>query len=293
MRFTAVTLFPELVLAASRFGILGRALARGLWSLDTVNPRDYAHDAHRTVDDRPYGGGPGMVMLAAPLAQAIGAARDAQRAAGCSRSRVIHFTPAGAPLTHARVAELAAAGDAGYVLLAGRYEGIDERLVAREVDEEMSIGDFVVSGGELPALMLMDAVVRQLPGAMNDSASVAQDSFVDGLLDTPHFTRPEVYAGERVPEVLLSGDHAAIARWRRMQALGRTAARRPDLIARLTLSAEDRRLLAEYREYEAARGSRDAADGTPRSRDEADDKVGTTSARPTSLPRTSERKEEA
>jgi tRNA (guanine37-N1)-methyltransferase len=295
MRFGVVTLFPAEVEAAAGFGIMGRARERGLWTLDTLNPRDFAEGAHRTVDDRPYGGGPGMVMMAEPLAAALGAMRAAQRAAGVARSRVIHLTPAGAPLTHARVVEMAAARDAGYVLLASRYEGVDERLVAREVDEEIAVGDFVVSGGELPALMLMDAVVRQLPGAMNDRASVEQDSFVEGLLDTPHYTRPEVYAGERVPEVLLSGHHAAIARWRRMQALGRTAARRPDLLAKVELADEDRRLLAEYAADVAARqacaaGSNGAAGQGPRG---GDDNAGTTSARPTSLPRTNERKDRA
>jgi tRNA (guanine37-N1)-methyltransferase len=297
MRFTAVTLFPELVEAACGFGIMGRARTRGLWALDVVNPRDFAQDAHRTVDDRPYGGGPGMVMMAPPLAAAIAAARERQRRAGCASVRVVHLTPAGAPLTHARVAAMAAEGargDAGYVLLAGRYEGIDERLVAREVDEEVAIGDFVVSGGELPALMLMDAVVRLLPGATNEAASVEQESFADGLLDTPHYTRPELWQDEAVPEVLRSGNHAAIARWRRMQALGRTRARRPDLFAKVVLSAEDRRLLAEYRQHEAPQATGGAGDGgEARTRGAADDKAGTTSAGPTSLPRTSERKERA
>jgi tRNA (guanine37-N1)-methyltransferase len=211
--------------------------------------------------------------------------------------RVVHLTPAGVPLSHARVAAMAAAGArerAGYVLLAGRYEGVDERLVAREVDEEIAIGDFVVSGGELPALMLMDAVVRLLPGATQEAASVEQESFATGLLDTPHFTRPEVWQGEAVPEVLKSGNHAAIARWRRMQALGRTDARRPDLLAAVALSPEDRRLLAEYRQHEASQATRGAQDGgEARVRGAADDKAGTTSAAPTSLPHTSERKEQA
>jgi tRNA (guanine37-N1)-methyltransferase len=294
MRFTAVTLFPELVHAACGFGIMGRALARGLWALDVVNPRDFAHDTHRTVDDRPYGGGPGMVRMAPPLEAAIAAAREGLRRAGCATVRVVHLTPAGVPLVHARVAAMAAKRDAGYVLLAGRYEGVDERLVAREVDDEIAIGDFVVSGGELPALMLMDAVVRLLPGATHEAASVEQDSFADGLLDTPHYTRPEVWQGEAVPEVLRSGNHAAIARWRRMQALARTKARRPDLFAAVELSAEDRRLLAEYRQHEAAQAMRGARDGgNARTRGAADDKAGTTSATPTSLPRTSERKEQA
>jgi tRNA (guanine37-N1)-methyltransferase len=294
MRFDVVTLFPELVLHASGFGITGRARERGLWSLGTVNPRDFAQDAHRTVDDRPYGGGPGMVMLAEPLAAALATARATQRDAGCSGSTVIHLTPAGRPLTHARVMELAAARDSGYVLLAGRYEGIDERLIAREVDEEIAIGDFVVSGGELPALMLIDAVVRQLPGAMNDAASAEQESFVDGLLDTPHYTRPEVYAGERVPDVLLSGHHADIARWRRAQALARTAARRPELLQHAQLSAQDRRQLAESAVTDVSRNTRDAAGNEAERSRSAHDKAGMTSAAaPTSLPRKNERKERA
>jgi tRNA (guanine37-N1)-methyltransferase len=248
MRFDVVTLFPELVDHAMRFGIAGRARERGLWSLGTVNPRDFATDAHRTVDDRPYGGGPGMVMLAEPLAQALQAARNAQQAAGCVVSRVVYLSPSGVPLTHARVMAMATTQDAGFILLAGRYEGIDERLVAREIDEEIAIGDFVVSGGELPALMLMDAAVRQLPGALNDVESAQQESFVDGVLDCPHYTRPEIYGGMPVPEVLLSGNHAAIRRWRRMQALGRTWQRRPALLEQQTMSMEDRQLLAEFRQ---------------------------------------------
>lgn len=310
MRFDVVTLFPQLVEQASAFGITDRARERGLWSLGTVNPRDFAQDAHRTVDDRPYGGGPGMVMMAEPLAKALAAARVAQRDAGCVRSTVIHLTPAGAPLTHARVMQLANARDDGYILLAGRYEGIDERLIEREVEFEFAIGDFVVSGGELPALMLIDAVVRQLPGALNDAASAEQESFVGGLLDCAHFTRPEVYEGVRVPDVLLSGNHAAIARWRRAQALARTARRRPELLARTRLSAEDRRTLAEMvaggrlgetvpsglgtvLESGVATGV-EVANDVGRSRSAIDDKVGLKSAsEPTARPRKNERKHQA
>ena len=245
MRFDVVTIFPELVQHAAAFGVTGRAKERGLWSLGVWNPRDFATDAYRTIDDRPYGGGPGMVMLAEPLAKALAAARAAQREAGVTATRTIHLSPAGRPLTHRRVAELAAAREAGYVLLAGRYEGIDERLIAREVDEEIAIGDFVVSGGELPALMAIDAIVRHLPGALNDAASAEQESFADGLLDCPHYTRPEAYAGERVPDVLLSGHHAEIRRWRLKASLARTRARRPELLAGRALSAEESRLLAE------------------------------------------------
>jgi tRNA (guanine37-N1)-methyltransferase len=257
MRIDVVTLFPEMVEQAARFGVTGRALERGLWRLATWNPRDFTTDNYRTVDDRPYGGGPGMVMLAEPLARAIHAARAAQRgegAAGTRATRVIHLSPQGVPLTHARVMELAADCDAtDLVLLAGRYEGIDERLLEREVDEEISIGDFVVSGGEMPALMLIDAIVRQRPGVLNDATSAGQDSFADGVLDCPHYTRPEVYAGVTVPPVLLSGNHAAIARWRRRESLGRTWRRRPDLLAARALSAADETLLREYaQEHDAA-----------------------------------------
>lgn len=243
VRIDVVTLFPEMVREAAAIGVTGRALERGLWGLGVWNPRDFATDAHRTVDDRPYGGGPGMVMLPGPLAQAIHAAKAAQREAGTESSRVIHLTPAGTPLTHARVASLAGAAHAGYVLLAGRYEGIDERLIAREVDEEIAIGDFVVSGGELPALMLIDAIARLLPGALNDEQSAREDSFADGLLDCPHYTRPEVYEGMAVPDVLLSGHHERIRRWRLAQALRRTQERRPDLLAGRALTREEAALL--------------------------------------------------
>src|SRR5688500_1023802 len=252
MRIDVVTLFPAMVEHAASFGVTGRAAERGLWQLATWNPRDFASDSYRSVDDRPYGGGPGMVMLAEPLARALGAARKAQSDAGMKTSRTIYLSPAGAPLTHARVVELANAHDAGIVLLAGRYEGVDERLLAREVDEEIAIGDFVVSGGELPALMLIDAIVRQLPGALNDEASAQEDSFVNGLLDCPHYTRPEVYDGEPVPAVLLSGHHAMIRRWRLKASLARTMARRPDLFERLALSNEEQALVEAIRQSEGA-----------------------------------------
>jgi len=245
-RIDVVTLFPAMVADAAKVGVTGRAAERSLWSLRCWNPRDYATDAYRTVDDRPYGGGPGMVMMAAPLAAAIAAARQAQAADGVTRTHVVHLTPAGRPLKHADVVAMAARRDEGLVLLAGRYEGIDERLVEREVDEEIAIGDFVVSGGELPALMLIDAVLRLRPGVLNDADSAAQDSFAAGLLDCPHYTRPEVYEGKRVPEVLLSGHHEAIRAWRLQQALGRTWERRPDLLEGRKLSDEERKLLAAY-----------------------------------------------
>jgi tRNA (guanine37-N1)-methyltransferase len=252
VRIDVVTLFPDMVAQAADYGVTGRARQRGLWHLAMWNPRDFTTDNHRTVDDRPYGGGPGMVMLAEPLSQAIAAAKASQVAAGVTAPAVIHLSPAGVPLTHEHVLALALRKDAGYVLLAGRYEGIDERLLAREADEEIAIGDFVVSGGELPALMLIDAIARQLPGALNDELSAQQDSFAEGLLDCPHYTRPEVLDGVAVPDVLLSGHHADIRRWRLKQSLGRTWERRPDLLVNRTLSKEEAALLAEYQRERAA-----------------------------------------
>ena len=245
----AVTLFPEMFAAITQSGVTRRALDEGRWSLAFTNPRDYTQDLHRTVDDRPYGGGPGMVMLPAPLEAAIAAAKARQAAQGVAASRVVYLSPQGAPLTHARVMRFVeAAGQEGVVLLCGRYEGIDERLIERCVDEEISIGDFVLSGGELPAMALLDAVVRQLPGVLNDAASASEDSFVAGLLDCPHYTRPEEYAGRRVPDVLLSGHHEQIRRWRLKQALGRTWQRRPELLAGRTLSKEETQLLVQFQE---------------------------------------------
>ena len=229
MRIAVVTLFPELIESAVRYGIVGRALDAGAWKLWCVNPRDFTTDNYRTIDDRPYGGGPGMVMLAEPLARAIAAAREALAADGATKMRVVYLSPQGERLTHARVLELKDDGD--LVLLAGRYEGIDERLLAREVDLEISLGDYVVSGGDYPALVVIDAIVRHLPGATSDPASVREESFADGLLDCPHYTRPEEWEGRRVPEELLSGHHAKIEAWRRQQRLSLTAKHRPDLIA--------------------------------------------------------------
>ena len=246
-----VTLFPEMFAALTQSGISRRALEEGRWSLDCVNPRDFATDAYRTVDDRPYGGGPGMVMRAAPLEKAIFAAQERQRAAGVAKNRVVCLSPQGERLTHQwvmRFARAAAEERTGLILLCGRYEGLDERLIERCVDEEISIGDFVLSGGEIPAMALLDAIVRQLPGVLNDDQSAAQDSFVAGLLDCPHYTRPEDYRGARVPEVLLSGHHEAIRRWRLQQALGRTWRRRPDLLAARLLSDEETQLLRQYQE---------------------------------------------
>jgi tRNA (guanine37-N1)-methyltransferase len=245
MRIEVVTLFPELVEAASSYGVTGRARERALWTLGTTNPRDFATDRHKSVDDRPYGGGPGMVMLAEPLDQAIGAARGRLASNGVPAARVIYMSPQGEPLRHRRVAELAA--EPGLVVVAGRYEGVDERLLEHTVDLELAIGDFVVSGGELPALLLIDGIVRQLPGVLNDAQSSVEDSFVDDLLDCPHYTRPEVYEGRAVPAVLLSGDHAAVARWRLKQALGRTWLRRPELLAIRGTSEDESVLLDEFR----------------------------------------------
>jgi tRNA (guanine37-N1)-methyltransferase len=210
------------------------------------DPREFTSDAHRTVDDRPYGGGPGMVMLAEPLRQAISKARQEQADAPGTSGPVIYLSPQGTKLTHGKVLELAK--EPGLILLCGRYEGIDQRLIEREVDEEISLGDFVLSGGELAAMALIDAIVRQLPGALNDAESAQEDSFVAGLLDCPHYTRPEVFENEQVPEVLLSGNHALIRRWRLKQALGRTWLRRPDLLAQRGVNEEESRLLEEFRE---------------------------------------------
>ena len=248
-RYDVITLFPEMFAALTGSGITRRAIDRGLYALEFHNPRDFTSDPHRTVDDRPYGGGPGMVMLAEPLTQAIRAARAAQQAALGRSGRVIYLSPQGRRLGQEVVLELAA--EPGLVLLCGRYEGVDQRLIDREVDEELSLGDFVLSGGELPAMVLLDAIVRQLPGALNTAGSAQEDSFVDGLLDCPHYTRPERYEDEAVPEVLLSGNHAAIRRWRLKQSLGRTWLRRPDLLGARPLSKTELKLLEEFRQEQA------------------------------------------
>jgi tRNA (guanine37-N1)-methyltransferase len=249
VQFDVVTLFPAMFEAVTREGITGRAHQEGLWGLGFWNPRDYADNAYRTVDDRPYGGGPGMLMIPKPLESAIGAAKAAQVQAGL-QPLVIHLSPQGKTLDHAGVMSLRdeMQGGRGVVLLCGRYEGIDERVLVRQVDREVSIGDYVLSGGELPAMVLIDALVRQLPGVLNDETSALEESFADGLLDCPHYTRPEEYEGMRVPEVLLSGDHKKIARWRLKQALKRTMARRPDLIEAWrgrAIGKDEAKLLAE------------------------------------------------
>lgn len=250
MRIDVISIFPQMFEAIAGDGVTGRAMREGILALRVWNPRDYAQGNYRSVDGRPYGGGPGMVLRPEPLTQAIGAARAAQ-----PQARVIYLSPQGRRLDHAGVMELAARP--GMILLCGRYEGVDERLLEDAVEEEWSLGDYVLSGGELAAMVLIDAVARQLPGALGDEDSAEQDSFVAGLLDCPHYTRPEEYAGRRVPEVLLSGDHEQIRRWRLKQSLGRTWLRRPDLLARIELTTEQKRLLEEFqREHETASRAR-------------------------------------
>jgi tRNA (guanine37-N1)-methyltransferase len=246
MRFDVVTLFPQMFAALSESGITARALQAGLWQLRTWNPRDFTTDNYRTVDERPYGGGPGMVMLAEPIEQTLNAVKTS------GGGRVIYLSPQGARLDHRKV--MALSKESALTLLCGRYEGVDERLLARRVDEELSLGDFVLSGGELAAMALMDACVRQLPGAVGDEASVQEESFVRGLLDCPQYTRPERWPenaaagadGEKVPAVLLSGHHEQIRRWRLKQSLGRTWLRRPDLLQARGMTSEEQALLAEF-----------------------------------------------
>jgi tRNA (guanine37-N1)-methyltransferase len=240
MHFEVVTLFPEAVETLGRFGVVGRAVEKGLVRLGTVDPRDFAEDVHRTVDDRPYGGGPGMVMKVEPLGTAVRAARERLP----EGSRTVVLSAQGRVFDQSVAREYAALP--GLLLVAGRYEGIDERVIRLEADEELSVGDYVLSGGEIPAMMVADAVARLVPGVLGDEASAEEDSFESGLLDCPHYTRPETAGGLTVPTVLLSGDHAAIRRWRLKQALGRTWSRRPELLAKKALSAEERALLDEY-----------------------------------------------
>ena len=241
-KFDVVTLFPEMFDAITKYGITSRALQQKIYDVQFWNPRDFTTDNHKTVDDRPYGGGPGMVMLIEPLEQAIRSAKVSQAEKNIE-SWVIHLSPAGKPLTHEKVMQLSK--KQGLVLLASRYEGVDQRLIDAQVDEEISIGDYVLSGGELPAMTLIDAIVRQLPGALGDSDSAIEDSFVDGLLDCPHYTRPEEYKGLKVPEVLTSGNHAKIKQWRLKMSLKRTRDQRPDLLAARPLTKEEARLLKE------------------------------------------------
>jgi tRNA (guanine37-N1)-methyltransferase len=250
IRFDAVTLFPEMFAAVTQSGITRRAMEAGLWHLETWNPRDFTTDNYRTIDDRPYGGGPGMVMLAEPLEKTLDAVAASQ---GGAKGRVIYLSPQGRRLDHAVVIGLSQ--ERSLTLLCGRYEGVDERLLRRRVDEELSLGDFVLSGGELAAMALIDAVVRQLPGALGDEDSALEESFAQGLLDCPQYTRPERYAGEKVPEVLLSGNHERIRRWRLKQALGRTWLRRPELLATRSMNKEERELLEEF-QHETTNGAK-------------------------------------
>lgn len=244
MRIDVITLFPQLIADLARYGVTGRALQGGVFELGVWNPRDYTQDRHRTVDDRPYGGGPGMVMMIEPLRQAIQAARRANPAAG-----VIYLSPQGRRFDQGLARDVARRP--GLILVAGRYEGVDERVLELDVDEEWSIGDYVLSGGETAALVVVDAVTRLLPGALGHEDSAQQDSFSDGLLDCPHYTRPENYQGRPVPAVLLSGDHGAIRRWRLKQSLGRTWLRRAELLQGLELDKEQQMLLEEFiREHE-------------------------------------------
>ncbi|MCC2954486.1 tRNA (guanosine(37)-N1)-methyltransferase TrmD [Massilia sp. IC2-477] len=247
MQFDVVSLFPEMFAALTQSGVTRRGIEQGRWGLAIWNPRDFTQDRHRTVDDRPYGGGPGMVMLAKPLEAAIAAAKARQVEMGLPAPRVVFMSPQGKPLTHERVVALK--DEPGLVVLCGRYEGVDQRLLDRCVDEEISLGDFVLSGGELPAMALMDAVVRLLPGVLGDEASAVEDSFVNGLLDSPHYTRPEVYEGEPVPPVLMGGNHAEIMKWRRQRMLEATLKKRPDQLERARAAGQltklDEKFLAE------------------------------------------------
>jgi tRNA (guanine37-N1)-methyltransferase len=254
MQFDVVSLFPEMFAAITQSGITRRAFEQGRCGLGLWNPRDFTSDNYRTVDDRPYGGGPGMVMLARPLESALTAAAERQQQLGLPRPRVVYLSPQGRVLDHQRVMQLAT--EPGLVLLCGRYEAVDQRLLDRCVDEEISIGDFVLSGGELPAMALMDAVIRQLPGVLHDDASAVEDSFVNGLLDYPHYTRPEVYEGVAVPPVLMGGHHAEIVKWRRQQALRATMSKRPALLesarAAGLLSPADEKFLSRLQAEKSA-----------------------------------------
>ncbi|WP_087018091.1 tRNA (guanosine(37)-N1)-methyltransferase TrmD [Thaumasiovibrio subtropicus] len=246
MKVGVVSLFPEMFDTITNFGVTGQAVKKGLLSLDVWNPRDFTHDKHRTVDDKPYGGGPGMLMMVQPLRDAI---QTAKQHVG-ETAKVIYLSPQGRKLDQAGVEELAA--NENLILVCGRYEGIDERIIQQEIDEEWSIGDFVLTGGELPAMTLVDAVVRFVPGVLGDMASAEEDSFANGLLDHPHYTRPETLDGETVPAVLLSGNHKDIRRWRLKQSLGRTWLRRPELLENLALTDDQELLLSEFiREYRA------------------------------------------
>jgi len=252
MQFDVVSLFPEMFAALTQSGVTRRAFEQERWGLTLWNPRDFTSDRHRTVDDRPYGGGPGMVMMARPLEATINAAKARQVEKGLPPPRVVFMSPQGKPLTHERV--MALKDEPGLVILCGRYEAVDQRLLDRIVDEEISLGDFVLSGGELPAMALMDAVVRLLPGVLGDDASAVEDSFVNGLLDSPHYTRPDVYEGVPVPPVLMGGNHAEITKWRRQRMLEATLKKRPELLDKARaagqLTAADEKFLTALRTAE-------------------------------------------
>jgi tRNA (guanine37-N1)-methyltransferase len=245
MWFGLVSLFPEMFDAISGYGITRRAVERGLVSIECLNPRDFTADKHRTVDDRPYGGGPGMVMMTSPLVAALQEGRSRALDVTGSRVKTIYLSPQGKLLTQSLAQQLAQ--EPGLLLLSGRYEGIDERLIESDVDIELSIGDYVLSGGELASMVMMDSVIRLLTGVLGHKDSAQQDSHVDGLLDCPHYTRPEVYSGKSVPEVLLSGNHQRIRQWRLKQSLGRTWLRRPDLLSKRSLTVEEQQLLDEFK----------------------------------------------
>lgn len=249
-----LTLFPEMFNAVTQYGVTGKAWKNRIFELTTWNPRDFSHNSHRTVDDSPYGGGPGMVMMAEPLEEAIMQAKSRQQGLGITHPEVVYLSPQGEKLTHATVKELSLGS--GLIFVCGRYEGVDERLIVRQVDREISIGDYVLSGGEIAAMVLIDAIVRQIPGVLGDPESANQDSFVNGLLDYPHYTRPETYRGDQVPEILMSGNHAHIQRWRLQQSLGRTWSRRPDLLeTKLAhgMTTEEQKLLEEYKQLHKTR----------------------------------------
>jgi tRNA (guanine37-N1)-methyltransferase len=244
MELHVISIFPEMFRAVTDYGVVGRAIKQDLLSLNLHNPRDYADDTHSTVDHRPYGGGPGMVMMPEPMSKVIDAAKQ-QCTADQNKPLVVYLSPQGQQFDHAAAKRFSQ--QQSMILIAGRYEGIDERILQSQVDEEWSIGDYVLSGGELPAMVMIDAIARLLPNSLGNSESAEQDSFVQGLLDCPHYTRPEQFAGQAVPDVLLSGDHQAIAKWRLKQALGRTWLRRPELLEKIELTDEQLSLLEEFK----------------------------------------------
>ncbi len=255
MKFSIITLFPDMFRAITEHGITSRAVKNGIIDLDTVNPRDFTHDVHRTVDDRPYGGGPGMLMLVEPLLAAVEQARQNLAAKGVAQAKVVYVSPQGKRFDQHAALEFSR--QEGMIFLCGRYEGIDERVIELAVDEEWSIGDYVLSGGELPVMAMIDATARLLPGVLGHKDSAAEDSFFEGLLDCAHYTRPEDYQGRVVPPVLLSGNHAAIRRWRLKQSLGRTWQRRPDLLQGKLLTQEEQKLLQEFQDELAAQREQD------------------------------------